>query len=152
MNSDQEKSKFVDCLRQSELFKGFDDSQLSSAAEILNPNRKTYGEAEQVFERGNVATCCWLIMSGKLMVGRNTLRDPFLHNLYHIGFVTGVQGLVNPGSIRPVTMIAEEETELLEISSDDIEKFEEAAQLILWKNVSKILLRKLFYCTEREEH
>jgi len=70
--------------------------------------------------------------------------------IYHAGSVTGIQGLADPGSPRAVSMIAEEGTELIEITYEGTERLDPEAQIKLWKNVARIMLRKLAFCLARE--
>ena len=70
--------------------------------------------------------------------------------IYNKGSVTGIQGLADPGSERAVSMIAEDKVELVEITYEGISHLESEAQIQLWKNVSKLLLRKLAVCLSRE--
>ena len=70
--------------------------------------------------------------------------------IYQKGSVTGIQGLANPGSKRAVSMIADGKVELVEITYEGISSMEPAAQIQLWRNVSKVLLGKLFVCLSRE--
>ena len=64
--------------------------------------------------------------------------------------MTGIQGLADPGSPRAVTMIAEDKVELIEITYNGIARMEKETQILLWENVSRLLLRKLFACLSRE--
>ncbi|MCB1863688.1 MAG: hypothetical protein KDI47_18450, partial [Gammaproteobacteria bacterium] len=79
-----------------------------------------------------------------------SLRTPFRKMIYNKGSVTGIQGLADPGSERAVTMIAEDKTKLIEITHQGITRLENEAQIQLWKNVSRLLLRKLSACLSRE--
>jgi CRP-like cAMP-binding protein len=99
-----------------------------------------------VYARGNPSDRCWLIRSGNLTVMRPSLRKPFRKMIYHVGSVTGIQGLVDPGSPRPVTMIAEDDVELIEITQAGITSLDDKAQLLLWRNISRLLLSKLGTC------
>jgi len=55
--------------------------------------------------------------------------------IYNKGSVTGIQGLADPGSVRAVSMIAEDKVELIEITYEGITHLESEAQIQLWKNV-----------------
>lgn len=151
MNNKTFECTIGECLKHSELFFGFTDDQLAKAAEFLRPQKKTYNKGDRVYQRGDIADRCWLILSGKLTVQRSSLRNPFSQQLYHLGSVTGIQGLAEVGSIRPVTLFANEKSELVEITYEGIDKFGADAQILLWKNTSRILLKKLFMCMAREE-
>ena len=144
--------KIGECLKQSELFDGFDKKQLAKAAEILGPKKKTYKRGDRVYRRGDTADGCWAILSGKLTVLRlQSLRRPFCQKLYHLGSVIGIQGVAHVGSIWPVTLISDEKSELVEIDQESIDKFDKDAQVIFWKNVSRIVQKKLAICLTREE-
>jgi len=70
--------------------------------------------------------------------------------IYHKGSVTGIQGLADPGSKRAVTMIAEDKVELVEITYESISQLDSEIQIQLWKNISRLLLRKLAMSLARE--
>ncbi len=142
--------KLVDLLKNSKLFSGFSHEQLDQVVTHLKPKTITLQSSEEVYKRGEPADRCWLIVSGNLTVRRASLRTPFRHMIYHKGAVTGIQGLADPGSKRAVTMIAEDKVELVEITYEGISHLESEAQIQLWKNVSKLLLRKLSICLARE--
>ena len=133
-------------LRKSKLFAGFSPEQLEQVVSHLQPRCLTLNSGEIVYERGKPADRCWLIQSGNLTVRRASLRRPFRKMIYHVGSVTGIQGLVDPGTPRPVTMIAEDRVELIEITQEGISRLEDKANMLLWKNISRLLLRKLATC------
>jgi len=144
--------KIGECLKQSELFDGFDKKQLAKAVGILQPKEKTYKQGDRVYKRGDIADHCWVILSGMLTVRRfQSLRNPFCPKLYRLGSVIGIQGVAHVGSIWPVTLISDEKSELVEIDQESIDKFDKDAQVIFWKNVSRIVHKKLAICLAREE-
>ncbi len=81
---------------------------------------------------------------------RASLRTPFRKMIYAKGSVTSIQGLADPGSKRVVTMIAESKVELIELTHEGISHLDSETQIQLWKNVSRLLLRKLSVCLSRE--
>ena len=105
----------ISALEQSELFNEFDRDKLSQVVAHLQPNPVSLKDREYLYKLGDPAYCCWEILSGGFLVRRASLREPFRHVDYHIGAVTGLQGLVEPGSPRPVSLIADGNVELLEI-------------------------------------
>jgi len=70
--------------------------------------------------------------------------------IYQKGSVTGVQGLADPGSKRVVTMIADGKVNLIEITHEGTSKLDSQTQILFWKNVSRLLLRKLAVALSRE--
>ena len=64
--------------------------------------------------------------------------------------MTGIQGLVEPDSTRVVSMIADGKVELVEIPHEGIAQLKTDTQALLWRNVSKLLMRKLSICLSRE--
>ena len=138
--------KLMDILKKSRLFAGFTKEQLEQVILNLQPKIIKLKSGERVYKRGEKAVSCWLIHSGNLTVQRASLRSPFRKMLYHEGSVTGIQGLVDPGSKRPVTMIAEDKVKLIKITHDDINKLDKKTQIQLWHNVSRLLLGKLAVC------
>jgi CRP-like cAMP-binding protein len=142
--------ELVGILAKSSLFSGFNPEQIQQVVEHLQPKAVTFKAGARIYNRGDPADRCWLILSGNLTVKRASLRTPFRRMIYNKGSVTGIQGLADPGSERVVTMIAEDKVELIEITYNGISSLESEAQIQLWKNVSRLLLRKLFICLSRE--
>ena len=142
--------KLVGHLEESPLFSGFSMEQLEQVVSHLQPKIVKFKSGEEVYKKGESADRCWLILSGNLTVRRASLRTPFRHMIYYKGSVTGIQGLADPGSKRAVTMIAEDKVKLIEITHDGISHLDSEAQIQLWKNVSRLLLRKLAICLSRE--
>ncbi len=142
--------KLFSVLKKSRLFAGFSQEQLEAVVEHLQPRLVTLKSGDRVYKRGNPADRAWLIHSGHLTVKRASLRTPFRKMIYHEGAVTGIQGLADPGSPRPVTMLAEDKVELVEITHDGIARMDKETQILLWENISRLLLRKLSACLSRE--
>jgi CRP-like cAMP-binding protein len=143
-------SELIDLLGKSKLFSGFSQEQLEKVLSHLKPKFITLKNNDRVYKKGEPAISCWLIQSGKLIVKRASLRTPFRHMIYQKGSVTGIQGLADPGSERAVTMIADGKVELIEITYEGISHLDSASQIQLWKNVSRLLLRKLAISLSRE--
>ena len=142
--------KLVAILKKSKLFARFRQEQLEEVVAHLQPRLITLEPGGLVYQRGDPADRCWLIQSGRLTVRRASLRTPFRTMIYHEGSVTVIQGLADPGSPRTVTMIAEDEVKLLEITHDGVAKMDKETQILLWENVSRLLLRKLAACLSKE--
>ena len=142
--------ELVSLLADSKLFAGFGPEQLKEAVLHLQPKPITIKSGEQVYKKGTPADRCWLIQSGKLTVKRASLRSPFRSMIYSKGSVTGIQGLADPGSKRPVTMIADGKVNLIEITHEGIAHMDQETQILLWRNISRLLLRKLSICLSQE--
>ena len=142
--------ELISVLKKSKLFTGFTQEQLEEAVLHLEPKQVTLKAGDRVYKRGNPSDRCWLIQSGHLTVKRASLRTPFRKMIYHEGSVTGIQGLADPGSPRPVTMLAEDKVQLIEITHDGIAHMDKETQILLWENISRLLLRKLAACLSRE--
>ena len=140
----------VEILESSKLFSGFSAEQLNEVINNLNPKSVTLESGTRVYKKGDTADRCWLIQSGKLKLKRSSLRSPFRHMIYNKGSVTGIQGLVEPDSTRVVSMIADGKVELIEIPHEGIARLKTDTQVLLWRNVSKLLMRKLSVCLSRE--
>jgi len=140
----------VAILSESKLFSGFRPDQLEEAIRHLKPKSITLKSHERVFKKGDIADRCWLIESGKLMLKRSSLRSPFVHMILNKGSVTGIQGLVDPGSTRALSMMADGKVNLIEIAQEGIAHLNPDMQILLWQNISKILLRKLTICLSQE--
>jgi len=143
-------NELIDLLGKSKLFSGFSQEQLEQVLSHLQPKIITLKNNDRVYKKGEPANSCWLIQSGDLTVKRASLRTPFRHMIYQKGSVTGIQGLADPGSERAVTMIADGKVELIELTYEGISNLESDTQIQLWKNVSKLLLRKLAISLSRE--
>lgn len=144
-------NEVLDILGRSKLFKGFSAQQLEEVVLHLQPKVIKLKSGDRVYKRGDSADRCWLIQSGSLTVKRASLRSPFRSMIYHKGSVTGIQGLADPGSVRAVTMIADGKVELVEITHEGTNNLNADTQILLWKNVSRLLLRKLSMCLARED-
>ncbi len=142
--------ELIAILAKSELFSGFSSEQLEQVVSHLQPRTITLDSDDRLYKKGHLADRCWLIQSGNLTVKRASLRTPFRKMLYHKGSVTGIQGITDAGSKRVVTMIAEGKVELIEITHEGIARLDQETQIQLWKNVSRLLLRKLAACFARE--
>ena len=140
----------VDILKKSKLFSGFTEDQLEEVILHLNPQIVAFKSGTRVYKKGDVADRCWLIQSGKLMLKRSSLRSPFRHMIYNKGSVTGIQGLVDPGSTRAVSMIADGKVKLIEITHDGVAHLNKDTQILFWENVSRVLMRKLTICLSQE--
>ncbi len=140
----------IGILQKSKLFSDFSPEQLEQVVSHLQPKTITFKGGERVYNKGDSADRCWLIQSGNLTVKRASLRTPFRKMIYNQGSVTGIQGLADPGSKRAVTMIAEDKVELIEVTHEGISHLDQETQIQLWKNVSRLLLRKLSVCLSRE--
>ncbi len=138
--------ELIDILEKSKLFSGFSPEQLEQVMSHLQPKAIKLKDFERLYIKGEPANSCWLIQSGNLMVKRASLRTPFRRMVYQEGSVTGIQGLADPGSKRAVTMIADGKVKLVEITHEGISHLEKDTQILLWKNVSRLLLRKLAVC------
>jgi CRP-like cAMP-binding protein len=140
----------VAILSESKLFSGFSPEQLEEVILQLKPKSITLKSHERVFKKGDIADRCWLIESGNLVFKRSSLRSPFLRMILNKGSVTGIQGLVDPGSKRAVGMMADGKVKLIEITHEGIARLSSETQILLWRNISRILLRKLTICLSRE--
>ena len=140
----------LDILKESKLFSGFTQNQLEEVILHMNPKPVILKSAERLYTKGDIADRCWLIVSGKLTLKRTSLRSPFRRMIHNKGSVTGIQGLADPSSTRAVGMIADGKVELIEITHEGIAHLNQDTQILLWKNVSRLLLRKLSICLSRE--
>ena len=138
--------KLIDVLGKSKLFSGLRPEQMEQVMSHLKPKTITLRDFEQLYKKGEPANSCWLIQSGNLMVKRARLRTPFRRMIYQEGSVTGIQGLADPGSKRAVTMIADGKVKLVEVTYEGISHLEKDTQIQLWRNVSRLLLKKLAVC------
>ncbi len=143
-------NEVLDTLAASKLFSGFTENQLEEVILHMNPKPVTLKSSDRLYTKGDIADRCWLIVSGKLTLKRASLRSPFRRMIYNKGSVTGIQGLVDPGSERVIGMVADGKVKLIEITQEGVEHLNQDTQALLWKNVSRLLLRKLSICLARE--
>ncbi|MCB1853115.1 MAG: cyclic nucleotide-binding domain-containing protein [Gammaproteobacteria bacterium] len=136
----------VSALKKSSLFKNLSDKQIEQVITHLQPRLIILKNGEHLYHRGDPADCCWEVLSGHFLLQRGSLRHPFQPLDYHIGAVTGLLGLVEPGAERPVSLIADSEVELIEIRGDALSQLDESTRVIIWENIAHILIRKLFHC------
>jgi len=136
-------------LADSKLFSGFSPEQLEEVILHLNPKSITYEDNRQVYWKGEIADRCWLIQSGKLIYKKSSdLRSPYM--TLKKGSVTGMRGLVDPGSKHDITMTTDGKAKLIEITHEGIANLSMDTQCLLWRNVSKQLMRKLTICLAQE--
>jgi len=114
----------------------------------LKPKAIDLKYGEYLYRSGDPADCGWVVLSGRFMAQHSSLSHPFESVDYHVGAVTGLLGLVEPGAHRPVSLIADGPAKLIEIRSDNIAQLKNSAKMIIWENISHILIKKLFYCRE----
>jgi len=133
-------------LKKSALFKGMSPDQIQQVVTQMNPKAITLKDGEYLYRRGDQANCCWEVLSGRFLVQRANLRHPFQPVDYHIGAVTGLLGLVEPGAHRPVSLMANGPAELVEIRGDNFAQLDISTRMIIWENISHTLIRKLFQC------
>ncbi len=143
--------KVVEILRKSKLFSKFSPKQIDQVMTCLKPKVVTFKKDEYIYKRGEPADCCWLIQSGSMMLKRPGFRTKLRRMVYSEGSVTNIQGLVDVGSKRVVTMIAEDKVKLVKITHKGIADMDIETQAQLWRNVSKLLLRKLAVCLSAED-
>ena len=135
-------------LKNSALFQGMNHKQIGQIVTRLNPKAIDLKNGEYLYRSGDPAVCCWVILSGRFLAQRSSPRHPFEPVDYHVGAVTGLLGLVEPGAHRPVSLIADGPVELIEIRGDDIAQLESSTRMIICENINHILIKKLFYCQE----
>jgi len=136
----------IPLLENSELFEGFSTQQLQWIVQNIPPTEVTLKNREFLYKRGDIADRCWLIQSGKILVQRPSLRNPYRNVNYEVGSVTGLQGLIEPEDTRPVSLLADGDVKLLEFPCASIAEMDGEARLILYRNINKILLKKVFEC------
>ena len=136
----------IPLLENSELFEGFSTQQLQWIVQNIPPIELTLKNREYLYRRGDIADRCYLIRSGKILVQRPSLRNPYRNVNYEVGAVTGLQGLIEPEDTRPVSLLADGEVELLEIPYTSIAEMDDETRLLLCRNINKILLKKVFEC------
>ncbi len=136
-------------LELSALFRNMTPDQIKQVVSQLQPKPITLKNGEHLYNRGDVADCCWEILSGRFLLQRSSLRHPFQPINYHYGSVTGLLGLVEPGVHRPVSLYADGDAKLIEIRGDNLHKLDYAIRMIIWENISHILIKKLFQCRDQ---
>lgn len=136
-------------LQKSELFSGLDAVQLEQVVAHLQPERRTLQDGTFLYHAGDFSDCCWIIVSGRVTVQRPTIRHRVESLAYDVGDVTGLQGLVDPGSRRPVSLAADGDLEVIEIHEAGIARLDRELQARILDNVSRLLLKKLMQARTR---
>ncbi|MBF0383439.1 MAG: cyclic nucleotide-binding domain-containing protein [Magnetococcales bacterium] len=132
-------------LRQCKLFEGFNDEQFDQAIKCLSPRHLTIADGKPLYRRGDISDKCWIIVSGRFAIHSPGLLHPNTqqHLSYEIGEVTGLQGFIDAGSPRPVTLLAEGKLEVIEIPESGIANMNQESQIRFVNNISNILLQKI---------
>lgn len=127
----------LDVLIQLAVFQTVPEAGLARLAE--RSIRRTFPAEAQLIKQGEPARCMYIILRGKVRVEREhpLLTEPVVIAEIPAGEPVGEMGVLDPGP-RSATVIASEETEVLEISA-------EALQELVLENpdVSRALLRVL---------
>lgn len=105
---------------------------------LLDPRPYRYAEGDFLCERGDLADCLWVIVSGAIAVKEKN------HTIFvrKQGQVVGEQALLGSESVRFFDLVAHERTvEVLTIKKASIENHPQKE--VLWRNIAKIVSLKL---------
>ncbi len=138
--------KLVSLLGESTIFNGVSKEELEKLAAHPDVKIITLKQGGHLYRRGDPADKFWLILSGNIVAQTNSLRHPFHSVAYHVGSVTGLKGILEPGEPRPVSVVADSDSEFIEVPGDVIRKLDIQSWATILENVGVILLDKLLSC------
>ena len=131
-------------LQVSGLSNDLDKTQTIGLASVIESGRCTYSSGETLFHSGDKAGFFFLIESGQASVqGPNKIRHPLKGSSLSI---TGEQGVIDPDNPRKMTLQADSDIIAYRIDISAIESLEAETRIIVWRNIARILSRKLRDC------
>jgi hypothetical protein len=134
----------VEQLQSTGLSNDLDKAQIKDLAAVVESGRCTYSSGEMLFHSGDKAGFFFLIESGQASVqGPNTIKHPLKGRSLSI---TGEQGVIDPGSPRKMTLHADSDIIAYRIDLSAIDGLETDARIVVWRNIARILSRKLRDC------
>ncbi|MBF0444913.1 MAG: cyclic nucleotide-binding domain-containing protein [Magnetococcales bacterium] len=139
-------------LEDTDVFAGVASSDLETLLSFDDVKKITLNKGQYVYHHGDKAEHFWIILSGELISQTTSLRHPFHSLSYFPGDVTGLRGMIDPGQPRPVSVIADSESELIEIPGRLLMTMDSSVWGKILSNVAKIVLNRLIECHEREDH
>lgn len=130
-------------LKSAYLFAGLDDAELDRVASRLK--RHAFSAGERIIQENEPADRCYMILSGTVRVTSSFSGKEDFYTILNPGDHFGEISLID-GQAPSATVVAEEETETLSISHDDLKTFLEtdprlAGKLLL--SMLKALCRRL---------
>jgi CRP-like cAMP-binding protein len=133
----------TDLLKKSPLFTQFTDPELKALSEIARPRTVIAGDT--VFDEGSASTSLFLIKSGSLEIRKKTSGDEQTVALLAAGSNFGEMALLDH-SARAATVVAKENTELLEIEFAPLEKLIQSNKDIgvkFYRNLASVLSTRI---------
>jgi len=130
-------------LKNAYLFAGFEDAELDRVAHRVK--RHDFAAGERIIQENQAADRCYLLLSGSVRVTSSISGKEDFYTILNPGDHFGEISLID-GQAPSATVIAEEATEALSISHDDLKTFLEtdprlAAKLLM--SMLKALCRRL---------
>lgn len=130
---------------QCTLFDGFDDRV--DVLRRLKPEARCFKEGEWLAEVNEPANCLWIILDG--MVSIHAGLGGASHTIVHrnAGEIVGEQGIILPEGRRTAAVKAAEPVDTLILYKEAFEDLPAAMQLVLWRNLARIVSVKLAQST-----
>jgi CRP-like cAMP-binding protein len=138
-------------LEETDVFAGVDRNDLQTLLSYPDVKKVTLKKGQYIYHHGDKAEHFWIIMSGELVSQTSSLRHPFHALSYFPGDITGLKGMIDPGQPRPVSLVADSESELIEVPGKVLMTMDSSVWGLIMNNVAKIVLNRLIECHERED-
>lgn len=147
------EKKYFEVLRKlqdgSEFLEGFSAQELGRFLKLVIP--KPYKAGTRIFEKGDTATCLYLILTGRVEIfSMNLSGDDSMYKILaelKAGEVFGEMGLVLQRT-RTASAKAGEDVMLFEVSERLFES-DHAMMAKIWKNIAVILTKRLEEANKR---
>ena len=133
-------------VENSETFRGISQEALNIVVSDPEVTAVTLKQGAYLYHAGDQADGFWLIESGRLLSQTGELREAYRPIGYNLGHVTGLNGLLAPEIARQHSMMADNDTHLVKVSSKVVRSLPPQDLAIVMENVAKILLSKLKKC------
>ncbi|MBF0381813.1 MAG: cyclic nucleotide-binding domain-containing protein [Magnetococcales bacterium] len=139
-------------LEETDVFAGIDKGDIQALLSSPEVKKVVFSKGQYIYHHGDKSENFWIILSGELVSQTSSLRHPFHRLSYFPGDITGLRGVVDQGQPRPVSLIADSESELIEIPGSVLLGMDSKVWGVVVKNIARIVLNRLIECHEREDH
>lgn len=109
-------------------------------------------KGQYIYHHGDMSDKFWIILSGEIVAQTSSLRHPFHPLNYLPGDITGIRGYVDPGKPRPVSMVADSNSEVIEIPTEVVRAMEATVWGTIMNNMARIILDRLLECRNLSDH
>jgi CRP-like cAMP-binding protein len=147
-----ETEEMLSTTLDTDIFNGVNQSDVENILSHPEVKQISLNRGQYIYHHGDVSEKFWIILSGEIIAQVHSLRNPFHSVRYRPGDITGLKGIVNPGTPRPVSMVADSEVELIEIPGAVIMALDSAVWGAVMANIAKMLLDRLLVCHDQMDH